>query len=75
MKKNFKQNYSEETAVSEIISRPESRPTKTRSERLQCLVTLDTKNKLQRLKDQNNIKSMNDLVNQILEDYLKNIEE
>lgn len=73
MKKNFKQNYSEETAVSEIISKPESKPTKTRSERLQCLVTADTKKKLQQLKEQNNIKSMNDLVNEILEAYLSSL--
>ena len=73
MKKNFKATYAEEEAVSEILGRPESIPTKTRCERLQCLVTADTKRKLQQLKDENNIKSMNDLVNQILEDYLSNL--
>lgn len=72
--KNFKKNYSEgQTTAALIGSKPESVPTETRSERLQCLVTAETKEKLLKLKQENNIKSMNDLVNKILEDYLSNV--
>lgn len=71
--KNFRKDYSEEETAAEIIGMPESLPTETRSERLQCLVTSETKRKLLALKKANNIKSMNDLVNKILEDYLSNV--